>query len=214
MKRGFVERALLALLIMMPPAAVLANAAPVQSYFQQLKGLRAEFIQTVYSASGRLLETSSGEMLMQKPGRFRWDYRKPYAQTIVADGERLWHYDSELEQVTVKRLDQALSSTPLALLSGSAPLEQSFDIRDGGSRDGLHWYELTPKPRKSDEPTEFQVLRLAFAAGEQLKVIEVVDAFNQRTRLELDKLERNPSLDAGLFRFTPPKGADVIGDVP
>ena len=181
----------------------------VQRYFRDLKSLRADFVQRVFDANARLIETSSGQMVMEKPGRFRWDYKKPFEQIIVADGERLWHYDSELEQVTVRRLDTALGSTPLALLSGAAPLDDAFVVTSSKTEDGLRWYELRPKQAQA----EFTSLRVAFQ-GDQLNAIELQDAFSQRTRLSFNDLERNVSIDPALLRFVPPSGVDVVGDLP
>jgi outer membrane lipoprotein carrier protein len=183
--------------------------SPVQRYFQGLESLEADFVQQVFDENARLLEESSGRMYMRKPGKFRWDYQEPTDQLIVADGKRLWLYDKELEQVTVRKLDQALSTTPLALLSGAAPLEDAFNINDVGKRDGLHWYELRPKKQQS----EFELVRVAFR-GDALSSIELEDAFNQRTRLSFESLQRNIPIDAELLQFTPPDGVDVVGDAP
>lgn len=184
-----------------------AAPAPVQRYFQSLQSLRADFIQRVYDERGRVMQTSSGRMLMRKPGQFRWDYLTPSAQIIVADGERLWAYDIDLAQVTVRKLDRALGSTPLALLSGAAPIEETFTVGAVRRQDGLDWYELTPK---QPQP-EFRLLRVAFK-GDALVSLELEDSFGQRTRLDFQKLERNPALDPALLRFTPPPGVDVVGD--
>lgn len=192
-----------------PVLAVPAAAAPspVQRYFQGLQSLRAEFIQRVFDDHGQVVQTSSGRMLMRKPGKFRWDYRAPAEQIIVADGERLWAYDVALAQVTVRKLDQALSSTPLALLSGAAPIEEAFTVSGVRNRDGLDWYDLTPK---RPQP-EFRLLRVAFKGGVLIS-LELEDGFGQRTRLDFQKLESNPMLDPALLRFTPPPGVDVVGD--
>jgi outer membrane lipoprotein carrier protein len=191
----------------------LVNAAPtpspVQRYFEGLESLEADFVQQVFDENARLLEESSGRMYMRKPGQFRWDYKEPTDQLIVADGKRLWLYDKELEQVTVRKLDQALSTTPLALLSGAAPLEDAFNINDAGKQNGLHWYELRPKKQQS----EFELVRIAFR-GDALSSIELEDAFNQRTRLSFEALQRNIPIDAELLQFTPPPGVDVVGDAP
>jgi outer membrane lipoprotein carrier protein len=192
--------------------AVPAGAATepeVERYFRDLRSLRAEFVQQVYDTQRANVQTSSGVMVMQKPGRFRWDYVLPFAQVIVADGDRLWHYDSELQQVTVRRLDQALGSTPLALLSGAAPIGETFSVGPPQREDGLQWFELKPK----DEQAEFRRLRVAFGGGD-LKMIELEDAFNQRTRLRFERLERNVSIDPSLLRFEPPAGVDVVGEAP
>lgn len=190
-------------------AAGAASADFVKDYFRSLTSLQADFVQTVFDEKSRAVERSQGQMAMQKPGRFRWDYREPFAQVIVADGERLWLYDKELEQVTVRPLDEALSATPLALLSGAAPLEEAFKVAAVTSRDGLQWFELRPKT----EQTEFNVLRIAFR-GEALQVLELEDIFNQRTRLEFTQLSRNAEVDPALLHFTPPAGVDVVGEMP
>jgi chaperone LolA len=196
---------LLATLLAWPVLA--APASPVQRYFQELRTLRADFIQRVYDERGRITQTSSGRMLMQKPGLFRWDYRAPAAQVIVADGARLWTYDIGLAQVTVRKLDKALSATPLALLSGTTPIDESFTVSGVRNRDGLNWYELIPR---QDQP-EFRVLRVAFK-GDTLVTLEIEDGLGQRTRLDFQALERNPTIDPAQLRFTPPPGVDVVGD--
>lgn len=184
-----------------------ATPSPVQRYFHDLRSLRADFIQRVYDERSQVMQSSSGQMLMQKPGKFRWNYRMPAEQIIVADGDRLWAYDVDLAQVTVRKLDKALGSTPLALLSGAAPIEETFDVGEARSRDGLTWYELAPK---QPQP-EFKLLRVAFK-GDLLVSLELEDGFGQRTRLDFQKLERNPALDPALLKFVPPSGVDVVGD--
>mgnify|MGYP000995844964 CR=1 FL=1 len=198
---------LLLLSLLLPPPVWATQPAQVQRYFQDLKSLRADFIQRVFDERSQIVQSSSGQMLMQKPGKFRWNYRAPAEQIIVADGDRLWAYDVDLAQVTVRKLDKALSATPLALLSGAAPIEDTFTVGEARNRDGLAWYELTPK---QPQP-EFRLLRVAFKA-ELLVSLELEDGFGQRTRLDFQKLERNPALDPALLKFTPPPGVDVVGD--
>ena len=200
-------RPLALIILMLASLASAAAPSPVQHYFHSLQSLRADFIQRVFDERGKVLQTSSGQMLMRKPGQFRWDYRTPAEQVIVADGERLWAYDVALAQVTVRKLDQALGSTPLALLSGAAPIEEAFTVSGVRNRDGLDWYDLTPK---KPQP-EFRLLRVAFR-GDVLISLELEDNFGQRTRLDFQKLERNPPLDPALLKFTPPPGVDVVGD--
>lgn len=203
-----IRRYLLLLLSLLLPLPVwAAQPAQVQRYFQDLKSLRADFIQRVFDERSQIVQSSSGQMLMQKPGKFRWNYRTPAEQVIVADGDRLWAYDVDLAQVTVRKLDKALSATPLALLSGAAPIEDTFTVGEARNRDGLAWYELTPK---QPQP-EFRLLRVAFKA-ELLVTLELEDGFGQRTRLDFQKLERNPALDPALLKFAPPPGVDVVGD--
>jgi len=201
-------RSLISLLLILSLAGPAWAEMRVQRYFQDLQSLRADFIQRVYDERAQIVQSSSGQMLMRKPGQFRWDYRTPAAQIIVADGERLWAYDVDLAQVTVRKLDTALSSTPLALLSGAAPIEEAFTVGDVRTRDGLDWYDLTPRQPQPD----FRLLRVAFK-GALLVSLELEDSFGQRTRLDFQKLERNPTLDSVLLKFTPPPGVDVVGDV-
>ncbi len=200
-------RSLILLLLILPLAGPAWATTPVQRYFQDLQSLRADFIQRVYDERARIVQSSSGRMLMRRPGQFRWDYRTPAEQIIVADGERLWAYDVDLAQVTVRKLDTALSATPLALLSGAAPIEETFAVGNVQTRDGLAWYDLTPR---QPQP-EFRLLRVAFK-GDELVSLELEDSFGQRTRLDFQKLERNPTLDPALLKFTPPPGVDVVGD--
>lgn len=203
---SFLSATLIALVM---PVAVAQKDHLVIRYFESLSALQAEFSQTVFDEQNNLMQQSGGQVFMQRPGRFRWDYQQPYAQLIIADGERLWLYDIDLEQITVKRLDESISAAPLAVLSGAAPVEQVFEVGQAYTRDGLQWYELYPKNQQS----EFHLLRVGFADGtETLRVLELEDNFQRRTRLDLDKVERNPSLDKGLFEFTPPAGVDVVGD--
>lgn len=206
-----VRKSLLTLLLLAfglgSPVWARAQPGLVQRYFQSLSALRAEFTQRVFDERGQVMQTSSGQMLMQKPAKFRWDYRTPAAQIIVADGERLWSYDVDLAQVAVRKLEKALSATPLALLSGAAPIEETFSVGAARMEDGVAWYELTPK---QPQP-EFRLLRVAFKA-EALQSLELEDGFGQRTRLDFQQLERNPALDPALLRFTPPSGVDVVGD--
>lgn len=204
---ALIARLLLLILSVLLTPLARATPAQVQHYFEDLRSLRADFTQRVYDERARVLQSASGQMLMQKPGRFRWDYQRPALQVVVADGERLWAYDPDLAQVTVRKLDKALSSTPLALLSGAAPIEETFTISNGRLQEGLTWYDLTPK---QPQP-EFRLLRVAFK-GELLVSLELEDGFGQRTRLDFDKLERNPTLDPALLKFKPPPGVDVVGD--
>jgi outer membrane lipoprotein carrier protein len=198
-------RFLLPLLGLLLPLAAGAADGPSE-YFNDLQALRADFSQTVYDERGEVLEQAAGRMYMQRPGRLRWDYRSPYRQQVVADGTRVWLYDEGLEQVTVQPLNEVLSATPLALLSGNDPLESVFDIESLSARGQLTWYRLQPLQPQA----ELNTLRLGFAQG-NLQVLEMEDGLRRRTRIALANVERNPDLDPMLFRFEPPPGVDVIG---
>lgn len=183
-----------------------ADVAQVEAYFAGLKALSADFSQTVYDAHGKVVEQASGHMYMERPRRFRWEYRKPYPQLVVADGERVWLYDKSLQQITVEPLDKALGATPLALLSGAEGLSKVFKIRAMAAKGQLSWYQLSPRVKQQ----RLQALRVGFDAG-QLRVLEMGDALNRRTRIALDHVQRNPNLNPDLFHFTPPPGVDVVG---
>ena len=185
-----------------------AAAQRVEEFLGQLVSLRAEFRQTVTDAGGRELERAEGTMAIARPGRFRWDYRVP-EQQIISDGVTVWMYDVELEQVTVRAAGEALVGTPAMLLAGKGDLKEEFEIADGGSRDGLDWSRLTPRKPDGD----FRVVRLGFA-GRELRRMLLLDRLGQTTELNLLEIQRNPRIDDGLFKFTPPPGVDVVGRAP
>lgn len=195
------------LLLGMQPYALAGGIDQLRAYIQGTQSLRAEFQQTVSGSRKSTKQEASGNVLIQRPGKFRWIYSKPYEQLVVGDGVKLWLYDKDLAQVTVKRLDQALGSSPAALLAGSNDLEKSFKLRDIGQKDQLEWLEATPKGSDST----FEWVKMGFANNE-LKLVELRDNFGQTTVIRLSKLERNPKLESNLFKFTPPAGVDVVGD--
>ena len=166
-----------------------------------------EFEQRIYNRDRKLVQESRGTLAFQRPGRFRWAYSKPYPQLIVGDGARVWVYDEDLNQVTVRKLDQALGATPAALLAGANDALKAFTLKDEGTLDGLEWVEAVPRDRDST----FERIRMGFGLT-GLERMELTDTFGQTTDLRFRALQRNPRVDPGLFRFAPPKGADVIGD--
>ncbi|MCZ7563734.1 MAG: outer membrane lipoprotein chaperone LolA [Burkholderiales bacterium] len=168
---------------------------------------QGEFQQRIYDRGGKLVQSSSGTLAFQRPGRFRWSYVKPYPQLIVGDGERVWVYDEDLKQVTVRKLDVALGATPAALLAGDNAALRAFALQDEGVQDGLAWLAAAPRDRESG----FERIRMGFGP-EGLARMELTDAFGQRTELVFTALERNPRLGPEMFSFAPPPGADVIGD--
>ena len=179
----------------------------LRDFVDGAKTLRAQFIQTVVDRAGKVSSESSGTMQFSRPGKFRWQYTQPYPQLIVGDGQKLWIWDSDLNQVTVKKLSDSLGSSPAALLAGSNEIERSFTLIDGGSKDGLEWLNAQPK----DRDTTFESIRMGFGeAG--LQAMELIDSFGQKTIIRFAKVEKNPKLATDLFKFTPPKGADVVGE--
>lgn len=173
-----------------------------------LTGLDGSFTQQVYDAGNRLKETSTGHVQLSVPRLFRWEYVKPYPQLIVADGNKVWIYDPDLEQVTVRAQGAEEQNSPLAALFEPAKLDQRFVVKETGPGDGLDWLSLTPK---NDEDASFRSARLGFAGGKLMRM-EVDDAVGQRTRIEFSQWKRNPRFAADTFKYTPPEGVDVIGE--
>lgn len=195
-------------------AALLFSTTAGASGVEALKGFLAQtssakgrFAQMVLDKNLKLLQEATGTMQFSRPGRFRWEYTKPYEQTIVGDGTRLWIYDKDLNQVTVRKLDRALGASPAALLAGSNEIEKNFTLTSIGNQEGLDWLEAVPKSRD----TAFERIRLGFSKN-VLEAMELRDQFGQVTVIRFADLERNPKLSPDTFRFTPPKGADVISD--
>lgn len=187
-----------------------AEAGAVDQLHQFLtttRTLKAEFTQMVIGKSGRKPQNSSGLVAISRPGKLRWDIQKPYPQLVVGDGEKIWIYDTELKQVTVRKSGQAISGSPAAILSGNNDLEKNFTLTEAGEAEGMAWVEATPKASDSG----FEKVRLGFA-GSDLKSMELQDSFGQTTHIRFTKLERNPALPANTFKFTPPAGVDVVGE--
>lgn len=195
-------------LLLVPPCVPASSLDRFSEFINGTLTARGEFEQKIFDSNRRLLQESRGVLAFSRPGKFRWSYVKPYAQLIVGDGSKVWIYDEDLKQVTVKKLDQALGSTPAALLAGNNEAMRAFRLSDKGAADGLEWVEALPR----DKEGSFERIRMGFGAA-GLKVMELVDSFGQTTVLRFNALERNPNLSPSLFRFSPPKGADVIGDV-
>jgi len=195
------------LLALMPSVATAASLQRFSEFINETLTARGEFEQKIFDRNRKLLQESRGTLAFSRPGKFRWSYVKPYAQLIVGDGSKVWIYDEDLKQVTVKKLDQALGSTPAALLAGNNEAMRAFMLSDRGAKDGLEWLEALPR----DKESSFERIRMGFGSS-GLEVMELVDNLGQTTVLRFALLERNPKLDPGLFRFSPPKGADVIGD--
>lgn len=179
----------------------------LHQFFESTRTVRAEFTQTVFARNGRTSQTASGNMMLSRPGKFRWQIEKPYSQLLIGDGERVWIYDPDLRQVTIRKIGAALGGTPAALLAGESTIEKNFALREAGDSNGLQWIEAIPKSPDSG----FEKVRLGFA-GSDLKAMELLDSLGQTTSLRFARLERNPRLAPALFQFTPPANADVVGE--
>jgi outer membrane lipoprotein carrier protein len=199
------------------------SATALDHYLDGLTSLHAQFTQSVTDAKGKQIESGAGTLLVERPGKFRWDYQ-PHrddaarsnaspakdelrGQLLVADGKNLWFYDRELAQVTVKPVEAALSATPVILLSGSSSqLHDSFDISAAGSHDGLEWVRVKPRSAEAD----FSGAELGFKHGQLMSMV-INDRLGQTVRLDFSHSERNARVDAADLQFKPPTGVDVIG---
>ncbi len=176
----------------------------LREFVRDVKSGRAAFTQTVTSTDGARKKLSSGQFEFLRPNRFRFAYSKPFEQLIVADGNKVWIFDTDLNQASSRRIAQALGSTPAALLAGSS-LDAEFTLSAAPARDGLEWALATPKAKDG----AFQSMRVGFK-GRELAAVEIVDSFGQRSLLNFSRFDANVIFDADRFHFTPPAGADVI----
>ncbi|WP_374350929.1 outer membrane lipoprotein chaperone LolA [Chitinimonas sp.] len=193
-----------ALLLALALPASAAGLDQLKSFIAGTQSFSADFQQTVIQSSGKRQE-GGGSVAILRPGRFDWHYTKPYEQRVVADGKQLWVYDPDLQQVTVKKQDQALGDSPAALLAGSNELDKRYQLANQPSSDGIDWVEATPKNRDSG----FDKVRIGFKDAKPV-AMELRDNFGQQTHIRFSKFVQNPKLDPASFNFTPPKGADVV----
>jgi outer membrane lipoprotein carrier protein len=194
---------LVALAAAMPAHA--GAVAALREFLSQTKTARGEFTQQVTRGAAQAAPPSSGTFFFERPGKFRWTYAKPYEQVLVADGERLYLYDKDLNQVTVKKVTAALPASPASILFGGNEFERDFIVADAGSRDGIEWLTATPRAKDS----QFERIEIGFRDGAPAAMV-LADSFGQVSRLTFSRVERNARLDAQLFRFVPPAGADVL----
>ena len=201
-----IKTGLLAVILSALTLPTLAHAdanADLKQFLATTHSLQAQFTQTVTGKSK--VQTSSGTVAISIPGKFRWEYQKPYQQLIVGDGAQVWLYDPDLKQATEKNMGNALESSPAAILAGDTGWEKNYTLRPLPDKDNLGWIEATPKRADSS----FEVVRLGLANG-QIMQMDLLDKFGQTTQIRFSQISRNPKLDAALFHFTPPKDADVV----
>ena len=184
-----------------------ATLERLRAFVRDTQTARTTFTQTVVDRNGRAVQRASGEFLIARPGRFRWTVDKPYRQLVVGDGERVWIYDEDLNQVVVRKAGEALGGTPAALLAGRDDVERAFAWQEAPPAGGLDWLVATPRAQDAT----FTEIRLGFA-GSELAALALVDAFGQRTEIRFGVMVPNAKFPPETFRFVPPKGADVIGD--
>ena len=187
--------------------ATLQGLDRLRTYLDEFQSLRAKFRQEVVNRDMELVEQASGEVILQKPGRFVWNYKQPYERVIMSDGKRIWLYEADLEQVTVRRFDAAIGETPASLLTGTADVLDHFEYVDASSVEGLELIQLKPRSPESD----FESIILGFD-GDSLVQIALLDRLAQRTRLYLTEIEKPANVRADEFVFVIPEGVDVIGE--
>ncbi|OYY74893.1 MAG: outer membrane lipoprotein carrier protein LolA [Gammaproteobacteria bacterium 28-57-27] len=197
---------LLAAMIVLPLSAQAGQGLDgLDSFLKNMKTLQGEFVQIQFNADRRETQRASGTLEMSRPGKFRWVYAQPYHQELVADGESLWIYDQDLEQVTQKPLLQATAQAPIMLLLEKKSLDKDYLLTDLGSDQGLDWVGL--KPRKDE--ADVREVKLAFEK-KMLARMQLTDAFGQITLIEFKEMKLNPKLPENAFAFVPPAGVDVV----
>ncbi len=209
---AFLRHSFIAVALACSGAAADARAGArddLKAFTTGLRGLDGQFSQQVFDARGKLKETSSGRVALSAPRLFRWEYTRPHPQLIVADGAKVWVYEPDLEQATVREQGAEEQNSPLTALINPALLERQYDLsEEAAPRDGMQWLSLSPK---RETEASFQHAALGFAAG-GLSRMEVVDAVGQRTVIDFSGWKKNPSFAAGTFRYVPGADVDVIGE--
>ncbi|GMR21211.1 MAG: outer membrane lipoprotein chaperone LolA [Gammaproteobacteria bacterium] len=199
---------LLATVLAISPVLAATPEQSLERFFNKVSTYQASFKQVVLDDSGQAVQQASGRLWIQRPGLFRWDYESPYAQQIVADGKKLWVYDIGLQQVTVRASEEALQGTPAMLLSGKGGVLKRFKIEPQPSHKGLDWLALLPRTGDSG----YRRIRLGFRQG-RLDTMELIDNFDQLTRITLLDVAENRRIRKSVFHFTPPDNVDIVGDV-
>jgi len=179
----------------------------LQGFIKQTRAARAKFTQTVIDSEGVTVQDSSGVLEFSRPGKFRWQYLKPFEQLVIGDGANLWVYDKDLAQVTTRKLGKALGSSPAALLAGSDDVDRYFSLESLGKQGGYEWLQVKPY----DENSLFDRVRMGFDRN-TLYVMELYDHFGQKTLIRFSDFKRDPRFAADAFTFTPPPGVDVVTD--
>jgi len=205
------RRAAFFVLGMIAALGLASDVTPLDSYLDGLKSLRADFSQTLVDSNAQVVDRSSGTLLVLRPGKFRWEVKpqgaKPEsAQLLIADGRNVWFFDRELEQVTVKPEDAALSATPAMLLSGAGNVRDNFTVTAAGARDGLQWVLVEPRSAQAD----FHRALLGFGEGQLIRMI-IDDKLGQTATVVFESIARNGRISPEEVNFTPPAGVDVIG---
>lgn len=203
----FLAVATMVVALMVPWSVRADGVESLKAFFKSTSAMRAHFRQVVTDAQGNKVQEVEGQMQLQRPGKFRWDYNKPYVQQIVGDGEKVWLYDPDLNQVTVRPMSKAIGSSPASLLAGAQDAERNFTLTTVIRSDGLAWAQAVPKA----EDSGFDKVLLGFK-GDELQKMELHDSFGHVTSIQFSQLQRNPAIANSSFQFVVPAGADVVGE--
>jgi outer membrane lipoprotein carrier protein len=196
---------ILALVALQVAGAAKTGSDDLRRFFKDVQSFTARFNQVVLDESLNMLQESSGTLWIQRPNRFRWNYDAPFEQQIVGDGDKIWVYDVELRQVTVRRMSGGLGNTPAILLAGRGTLDDDFVVKSLGTQGKLDWLQLIPKSKDGG----FEDIRVGFDKG-KLRVLEMIDGFGQTTRIALRRAAENVDINPDKFVFKPPPGVDVV----
>lgn len=188
-------------------SAEITPAQRLKAFLAKASTLQADFTQVQVDEKGNLGKRSTGVFYLQRPGKFRWNYQKPFNQEIVSGAGKVWFYDKDLEQVTARKLDQAIGSTPALLLTGEVPIEKNFTIQNQSDEEGIAILKLIPKSEESG----FKYVQIGLE-NDTLIGMELSDNFGQLTRIYFNNLKTGGRLDPALFTFKPPAGVDVFED--
>ena len=202
-----IKAVILVCMLAMPLLALADGIASLKKFYKETHAMRADFYQLVTNRKGQKIQEVSGQMQLQRPNKFRWDYKKPFEQQIISDGTSVWLYDPELAQVTVRELSKALGASPAALLAGEDSLDKNFKLVTAYRKGNLEWVSTNPK----DSDSGFNKISLGFK-GELLQEMDMIDSFGHQTKIVFSNLQPNPAIEAKAFLFKPPKGVDVVGE--
>jgi outer membrane lipoprotein carrier protein len=203
-----IKKTLISLTLALPLFAQASAIDQFKSFATNIKSAKGDFTQQqvkMVEGAAKVSKTSSGTFIFARPGKFIWTYQKPYEQVLQADGEQLYIIDKDLNQVTQKKLGNALGSSPAAILFGSSDLEKNFTLKEGTPKQGLEWLEATPK----DKDSNFQTIGIGMKDGVPV-ALELHDSFGQISLLTLKNIEKNPTVKSDQFKFVLPAGADVF----
>lgn len=198
---------LLNCLLTLPLAAQADGVSSLKKFYDETHAVKASFHQVVTDKQGQTIQDVYGEMQLKRPNKFKWDYHKPFEQQIISDGKKVWLYDTELAQVSVRELSKALGSSPAALLAGGDSLDKNFKIANVYRKDGLDWVGTNPK----DSDSGFNKISLGFKS-DVIQEMDMIDSFGHQTKILFSNVVHNPVIDDKTFLFQPPKGVDVVGE--